>query len=137
MSQYYLNIFSDLLEVNPTNPMTMPDPYNAQQSLSTNIRAFYRLIRWSLRTNDRVGSLVNAYYLGYLLEERASTPSERRKCRRLLTKHYILSCTRIYNIYNILGIQQLYRSQRSSYWMFRKITRQEYCQLMQDAGLLV
>jgi hypothetical protein len=137
MSQYYLNIFADLMEINPTTPLVMPDPYNTQHSLSTNVRMFYRIIRWSLGTGDRIGTLVNAYYLGYLLEERASTPNERRKCRKLLTKHYVLSCTRVYNLYNFLGVQQLYRSQRSSYWMFRKLSRKEFCQLLQEAGTML
>ena len=80
MSQYYLNIFSDLLEVVPANPIVMPDPFNEQQSLGTNMKMFYRLLRWSLRTDDCIGALINAYYLGYLLEKRATTPMERRKC---------------------------------------------------------
>ena len=137
MSRSYLNIFSDLLEVNPNDPIVMPDPYNEQRSLSSNIREFYQTMRWSLRTGNRLGALVNAYYLGYLLEKRASTPLERRKCRRLLTSHYILACTRVYNLFLIVGIQQIYRSQRSSYWMFRKVTRQEYCQLLSHALTLI
>ena len=137
MSQYYLNILSDLLENDPANPMVTPDPYNELQSLETNIRMFYRLLRWSTRTGDRIGGLVNAYYLGYLLEERATTPLERRKCRRILTKHYTLSCVRLYSLFVIIGRQQLYQTQRSNFWMFRKITRQEFNQLLQDATTLI
>ena len=137
MSRYYLNIFSDLLEVNPANPIVMPDPFNEQRSLGTNITMFYRMIRWSLRNNDRLGALVNAYYLGYLLEERATTPLERRKCRRVLTKHYVLSCTRVYALFSLIGIQQVYRSQRSSFWMFRRLTRAEFGQLCDDAGTML
>ena len=58
---------------------------------------------WALTNNNRIGALVNAYYLGCLLEERASTPLERTTCRRILTKHYVLACTRVYNLYNIVG----------------------------------
>jgi hypothetical protein len=133
MSQYYLNIFADLMESNPANPTILPDPYIETQSLVSNVRMFYRLIRWSLTTNNRIGALVNAYYLGCLLEERATTPLERRNCRQVLSKHYILACTRVYNLYNIIGIQQIYRSQRTHYWMFRKISKQDYCQLLVDA----
>jgi hypothetical protein len=137
MTQYYLNIFADLMEVNPPDPLVMPDPYINNRSLTYNVRMFYRLIRWSINTNDHMGTLVNAYYLGYLLDERTSTPSERRKCRKILSKHYVISCTRIYKIFVIIGIQQLYRSQRSIFWMFRKITRAEFCQLLQDAASVI
>ena len=137
MTQYYLKIFADLMETNPPDPLIMPDPYIDNRSLTFNVRMFYRLIRWSVNTNDRIGTLVNAYYLGYLLDERASTPVERRKCRKILSNHYVISCTRIYKLFVIIGIQQIYRSQRSIFWMFRKITRDEFCQLLQDAASVI
>ena len=137
MTQYYLKIFADLMETNPSDPLIMPDPYIDNRSLTSNVRMFYRLIRWSVNTNDRIGTLVNAYYLGYLLDERASTPVERRKCRKILSNHYVISCTRIYKLFVIIGIQQIYRSQRSIFWMFRKITRDEFCQLLQDAASVI
>lgn len=137
MSQLYLNILSDLLETDPLNPMVMPDPYDRRKSLRSNVRSFYRNMRWSLRVNDRVGSLVTAYYLGKLLEERASTPHERRQCGKLLTDHYVLACTRVYNLFIIGGIQQIYRSQRCSYWMFRRISKREYCDLLNQAQTLI
>lgn len=137
MTQYYLKIFADLMEINPSDPLVMHDPYINNRSLTSNVKMFYRLIRWSINTNDRIGTLVNAYYLGYLLDERASTPVERRKCRKILSNHYIISCSRIYKLFVIIGIQQLYRSQRSIFWMFRKITRDEFCQLLQDAASII
>jgi len=137
MTQYYLKIFADLMELNPPDPLVLLDPYLSNRSLTANVRMFYHLIRWSITTNDRIGTLVNAYYLGYLLEERASTPLERRKCRKLLTKHYIITCTRIYKLFYIIGIQQIYRTQRTLFWMFRKITRAEFCQLLQEATTII
>ena len=104
MTQYYLTIFADLMEINPTNPVVIPDPFMNNRSLTSNVKMFYRLIRWSVNTNDCVGTLVNAYYLGYLLDERASTPVKRRKCRKILSNHYIIACTRIYKIFTITGI---------------------------------
>ena len=77
--QSYLDIFSDLMELNPTDPIVIPDLFINIRSLTSNVRMFYRLIRWSINTNDRVETLVNAYYLGYLLDERAFTPLKRRK----------------------------------------------------------
>ena len=73
--QYYLNIFSDLLETDPIDPIISPDPYDNDLNMRTNIETFYHLIRWSIRTNDRISGLVHAYYLGYLFEERLSIPS--------------------------------------------------------------
>ena len=75
--QYYLNIFSDLLETDPIDPIISPDPYDNDLNMRTNIETFYRLIRWSIRTDDRISGLIYAYYLGYLFKERLSMPSLR------------------------------------------------------------
>jgi hypothetical protein len=133
MSQNYLKIFADLLEVNPVNPTVTPDPYLENRSLTSNARMIYRMIRWSVNAEDRIGTLILTYYLGYLLEERASTPAERQACRKTLTKHYIVSSIRVYNVFSILGIQQIYRSQRSTHSTFRNLSRTEYAQILQDA----
>ena len=133
MSQLYLKIFADLLETQPPNPHFGLDPFIEEQTLEFNIRMFYRLIRWSLGTNNRIGTLMNAYYLGYLLEERASTPTERRKCRKLLTKHYVCACTRVYNLFSLLSIQQIYRTQRTDFWALKLLSKPEYDKLLEDA----
>ena len=111
MTQYYLKIFADLMEINPPDPLVMPDPYIENRSLTSNVRMFYHLIRWSITTNDHIRALVNTYYLRYLLDERASTPLERRKCRKILSNHYVISYIRIYKLFVLIGIKQLYRSQ--------------------------
>jgi hypothetical protein len=131
--QYYLNIFSDLFETDPIEPLVLADPYDVNQNEQTNIERFYRLIRGSIRINDRISGLVIAYYLGYLFEERLSTPSQRRKHRNVLSKHYLDACTRVYHLYKIISISQIYRTKRTSFWMFRKISRTMYIQLTQDA----
>src|SRR3954451_3723771 len=137
MAQYYLSIFSDLLETNSLDFPITSDPYDSNQDMKSNIEAFYRSIRYSIRVNDRISGLINAYYLGYLLEVRLSTPSQRRRYRNVLSKHYIDSCTRVYNLYKILGIRQIYCTRRTSFWMFRKVSRATYIQLIQDAFTLL
>ena len=131
--QYYLNIFLDLLETDPIDPIISPDPYDNDLNMRTNIETFYRLIRWSIRTDDRISGLIYAYYLEYLFEERLSTPSLRRQHQNVLLKHYLDACIRVYSLYRIVGVQQIYRSKRTSFWMFRKIKRTSYVQLIQDA----
>ena len=136
-SQFYLNIFMDIMEPLPINPTIMPNPYDNTKSISSNIRYLYRMIRLSLAMNDRIGSLINAYYLGYILEEKVTTPKERKKYQKILTVHYNSASVRIYNLFSIVGPQQIYRTQRTSYWMFRHIKRNEFVQLIQEAHLLI
>src|SRR3954454_4630058 len=63
MAQYYLSIFSDLLETNSLDFPITSDPYDNNQDMKSNIEAFYRSIRYSIRINDRILGLINAYYL--------------------------------------------------------------------------
>src|SRR4051812_40075424 len=135
--QYHPLIFSDLLEITPIDPLIMPDPYDENHSVKTNIKMFYRLLQWSSRMNDRISGLINAYYLEYLLEERLFTPSEQRKYHSLLSKHYLEACVRVYNFFRIVGVKQIYCTQRTSFWMLRKLTRTEYIQLTNDTLTLV
>ena len=114
----------------------MPSPYDAAKGFSSNIRHLYRMIRWSLITGDRISVLVNAYYLGQILETKLNTPRERRKYRRILTEHYNTASIRIYSLFSIVGIQQIYRTQRTSLWMYRRITQNEFVRLTQEAFLL-
>ena len=81
--QYYLNIFSDLLENDPIDPFIIPDPFDNNLSIKVNIETFYRLIRDSVRNKNRITGLVNAYYLGYLFQIRLTTPSKRKRYRNV------------------------------------------------------
>ena len=137
MAQYHLNIFADLMELDPANPFVIPDPFNSYLSLSENTKIIYKGIRQALKNDNRIEAMVNAFYLGFLLEERASTPSDQRNCRRLLTEHYVQTCSRIYFLFSKVGIAQIYRTKRSKFWMFRKLKKVEYNQLLQDIDGLV
>ena len=134
--QYYLKIFADIMETDPANPALMPDPYDNNVDMETNIKFFYRSIRNSIRMNDRIQGLVDAYYLGYLFEERLSTPASRRQYRNTLSKHYLDASIRVYSIFKIVGHQQIYRTKRSSFWMFRKLSRADFIQLTREALFL-
>jgi hypothetical protein len=135
--RYYLTILSDLMESEPLSPLILPDPYDVNLGMQDNIKNFYRLLRWSIRANARISGLINAYYLGYLFEVRLSTPMQRRTYRNALSKHYLDACVRVYNLFSIIGPQQIYRTKRASFWMFRKLKRSDYLQLTQDAWTFV
>jgi len=137
MSHLYLKTLADLMETQPPTPSISLDPYDNSQSMTENIEMFFRLIRISLQMNNRIGTLVYAYYLGYLLEVRASTPKDRKKYRKVLTRHYTYASIRTYNLFSIQGIQQIYRTQRIEFWSLRLISLPEYRQLLTDALSLV
>ena len=75
MAQYYLPLFTDLLETDPVNSFILPNPYNVSLNIRSNIEEHYCQIRWSIRINDRLSGLVYAYYLGQIFEEKLSSPT--------------------------------------------------------------
>ena len=111
----------------------MPDPYSENISLKQNIANLFYQLRWSLRTDRRIEGLVAAYYLEQYLEQRCFTPAQKRVCRRMLTTHYIRCCIRIYDLFSVQGIEQIYRTKRVFFWMFRAIKRQDFVRLTREA----
>ena len=51
----------------------------------------------------------------------------------MLTAHYIGCCIRIYDLFSIQGIEQIYRTKRCFFWMFRALKRQDYIRLTREA----
>ena len=132
-NDFYDDIYLDILEENPTYPIIMPLPYNENSSLVSNVEQMFQYLLRALRRKDRILSLVNAYYIGQVLDERPKKPSERTSCYHVLTAHYITTCTRIYTIFSILGVKQLYRSKRMKVAYFKKISAKEVRKLIEEA----
>jgi hypothetical protein len=75
----------DLQRNVPANTLTFQPLYNANDTTPNKARALYHQLRRAKSTNNRLGLLVNAYYLGELLELHTTTPAERTMCVRKVT----------------------------------------------------
>jgi len=126
-------ILAELYETTPTNLMTMPDPYDSRKTLEQNVIDLFYQLRWSLRAQKRIEGLVSAFYLGQFIEQRPLTPEQRARCRGLLTKHYICCCQRIFDLFSIQGIAQIYRTKRVYFWYFSVLSKREFVRLIQEA----
>ena len=126
-------ILSDLYRTHPTNSFVMPDPYNDKLSVEENIMELYHQIVSSTRIGRRVEALVASYYIGFYMERKVFLPKQRIKIRRQLTRHYAVACTRIYSLFRLIGIEQIYRSTKTIPWMVRKLTRKQFKDLVQVA----
>ena len=131
--ELYTMILSDLYRTHPTNPFIMPDPYNSDLSVEENIMELYHQIVSSTRINRRIEALVASYYIGFYMERKVLSPKQRIRIRRQLTTHYAIACTRIYSLFRIIGIEQIYRSTKTIPWMIRKITRKQFRELIETA----
>src|SRR5215211_7163940 len=102
---YYNRILKDLQRVTPVNPIIIPDPYDPTLSIKENVeREYHRLLR-SIRSRNRIISLVNAYYLGKITETYANTV-ERSVAKKILTRHYADVCKRVFLLFEPLGLNK-------------------------------
>jgi hypothetical protein len=89
----------------------------------------------ALRRKDRIMALVNAYYIGQAMDCRAS-PAERHICNQQLSVYYRQSCVRVFNLFEPLGVEQIYRTKKTKFWMFRGLKANEYQKLLREVILL-
>jgi hypothetical protein len=95
-SRQYNEILADLKETEPFDPFILPDPYDSNKNIFKNAQTLKKYMRWSTVSNDRIGGLIYAYYLGYLFEERIhDKPKSRvnKKCHRQVPRHYVVAAT--------------------------------------------
>ena len=122
----------DLKRKAPENPIVLENSFNAELTIDRNVQHIYRHLLRSIRTGDRILSLVNAYYIGEILEVTA-LPHERTSIRRILTPYYVEVIRHLYNIYEPLGVEQLYRTKDLKISHFRKISRVNINRLREEA----
>jgi len=127
---------SDLFETQPDNPTIFEDPFDATATMESNAIMFQRLIRYAIVVKDHQRAMLNAYYLGYLLRNRA-TMKEAKRCRKTINKHYVHTSQRIYRLYSILGPEQIYRSRRSTLTTFTRLSENELARLVEEATNII
>lgn len=122
----------DLKRKTPENPIVLENSFNPELTIDRNVQQIYRHLLRSIRTGDRILSLVNAYYIGEILEVTA-LPHERTSIKRILTPHYVEVIRRLYNVYEPLGVEQLYRTKDLKVAHFRKISKTNVDRLREEA----
>jgi len=132
MSALVNQMIDDLKRTTPENPVILRNSYNDDLTMEINVQRMYRHLLRSLRTGDRILSLVNAYYIGEVSEVTA-LPHERTIIKRIVTPYYFEVIRHLYNVYEPLGVEQLYRTKDLRISHFRKISRPKINQLRDEA----
>ncbi|CAG8824006.1 32848_t:CDS:1, partial [Racocetra persica] len=106
MSNNFNEILANLLSMIPVYPNPIPRPVDRTPSLQDQIvKIRNKLLR--TRPYMRKTQLAYTYYLGELIEE---NPLEQRIIRREVSIYYYKASIRVYNIFESLGIQQIFRA---------------------------
>jgi hypothetical protein len=87
--------------------------------------------------NDRIGGLIQAYYLGKLFVQRIQNPRQSRSCRKKSTKHYTRAALRVYYLFETLGTDRIYSTKSINYTSFTLISQAEFHQLMNETTMIV
>lgn len=127
-----IQITSDLQSTIPDTLEVPPLFYN-NDSLEMKMKMLYRQLLRSKRMKNRILMIFYAYRLGEILEVLTETPLQRALCMQVLTAYYQRAAIRTYYIYEMLGEEQIFRSQYTTLTMIYRLTHPEFQNLVQVA----
>ncbi|CAG8486815.1 21843_t:CDS:2 [Cetraspora pellucida] len=117
--QEILNDLNDLLKSSPANIKIILPSYESSSKLQNKIITLWRCLARARRLNNRIDTLVYAFYLGQLLE--TVTKPEKTMCTKLLTRYFIMVSMRTYYIFERLGVEQIYRTSTMNLRMISRL----------------
>ena len=107
----------------------MEPPYQIDASLAQKVQSTYQTLLRSTRMRNRILSLVNAFYLGQLIDDVTISPAQRTLQMVTITKHYYRTAIRIYHLFENIGVQRIVDTR----YMIRRLKSSEYQALVLKA----
>src|SRR5436305_7902057 len=99
-------IQTELLEIFPTNPGPLLLPYEEGQGNKQKLKLAYQSLRRSIKRKDCLTAIVNAYFLGKVLNK-TEGPRQEYQLKRELTSHYITIAENAYILFKVNPTQIL------------------------------
>src|SRR3954447_3109465 len=99
-------IQAELLEIFLTNAGPLIPSYEEGQENKQKLKLAYQSLRRSIKRKDCLTALVNAYFLGKVLNE-TEGPRQEYQLKRKLTSHYITMAENAYILFEVDPIQIL------------------------------
>ena len=91
-------IQAELLEVTLLNPGPLIPPYEEGQEDKQKLKLAYQALRRSIKRKDRLSALINAYFLGKVLNN-VEGPRQEYILKKELTSHYITMAENAYILF--------------------------------------
>jgi hypothetical protein len=107
-------------------------PYTPEMTIDEKIKRTYRSLLKARRVKNRILILLHAFFLGQLLNDDIS-PAQRTMQCQTMTTHYHQSATRVYHLFEIVGIRQLMATQALTLTWVRKLKSSEFQELLCQA----
>ena len=110
-------------------PAILP-PYQTDATLTQKVRLTYQALLRSTRMRNRVLSLVNAFFLGQLIDDVTISPAQRTLQMATITKHYYRTAIRVYHLFENFGVQRIFDTRCLTLTMIRQLKSNEYQALL-------
>jgi len=101
-------------------------PYQTDASLTRKVQTTYQTLLRSTRMRNRILSLVNAFYLGQLIDDVTISPAQRTLQMSTITKHYYRTAIRVYHLFENIGVQRIFDTQCLTLTIVRRLKSSEY-----------
>src|SRR5438045_5677813 len=123
---YYQTILDDLMNGLPAEVNEYPVPYEEWMTFKDKFKVTRKALFRAKSTNNRLLQLVNAFYLGQLLEEGADSNDQRERYNRQLTVHYRIVAKRTYYLFEVSRVKQIMRTIKTTLTTIRMISSAKY-----------
>jgi hypothetical protein len=133
MSVYQLMI-EDLHRHEPTTPYVSPPLYQSTDTPTDKVQKLSLQLRRAKSMNNRAEMLLVSYYIGQLLE--TLEPSDRTRSLRFLTLYHQCVAVKVYYIFELLGPEQIPRTEYMSLARIDKLKHSDYEALVNDAATI-
>lgn len=112
-------------EISPIVP-----PYQNDTTFTRKVQLTYQALLRSTRMRNRILSLVNAFFLGQLIDDVTISPAQRTLQMATVTKHYYRTAIRVYHLFENLGVQRIVDTQCLTLTVIRQLKSSEYQALL-------
>ena len=132
MENYQL-IQQDLQIISPGNIPAITPFFGPSSDLVEQTKSLFKQIRRVKSNGKRTELLTLIFYLGEILENKASNKLERSSCQKVLTGYYNRVAIRTYYLFEFLGVEQIARTQYTSLATISRLSKPHYRELVQES----
>ena len=120
------------LQRTPSQDLSLepPKPYTMDMLYTEKVKRTYQALLRARRMKNRVWTLINAFFLGELLNNDDITPAQRTLQSQTMTTHYYQCSTRIYFLFENLGSKQILNTRSLTLTWIRRLKAKEYLDLL-------
>ena len=132
---HYQQILTDLYEISMDDRKEISPPYTTNMDIEQKFDAILRTLNKSKRMQNQPLQLINAFYLGKLIESEIPF-NDRHKYVKKLSVHYRCVSSRLYFLFESLGTPAISKLKRTTLTSIRRITPSEFQDLLNEISLI-